>query len=779
MRAKKKSTITSKKIKFIEIPSNADLSGTKVYEGSAACDGAAGSPYTVKVKVTTINGVISKIEDNGTEDTITSESDYAFWYGHGVMESDGMPSKLKGKNLRQVINAKTTPYAENKSYTADAVSGATVSSNSVKYAVINALISSPVSKSENTVSAPTVSADESGFVVLNALNKKMNAVITGDDDVTIRYTVDGTEPDKTSAEIGKIGYFGDKDGVAFEAEPEKYPDGRIICLKVAAFNSEGQKSDTVTKYFVFANTNSTHSYEVGSYTGKSGSTSVNVTVEDPSYSGKCLITNIQLDDESKKKYSAFADEFLSRIYLKQDTVGVIVVEGHETECNEILAAVKTALDNAYLPSKPTITLSEEKNSYEKSDLVGITFATPTEGAEIYYTVDNSNTMSGSTLSDPTKTGTKYEGTFNVNIENISGGKLYIRAAVKKGGKWSSAARKDLTFLKGVKANAFVVNGTGYSSWNDAVSAINSLENGGTIVLNDDVELSNESVMPTKPCTIKSADGNAYKVKANILNAQADITFDGITYDISRIYAGGHSVTVKDTITYKKSWLVRKIFAGGTEDRTADNCVITVEKGDFEVYAGNFSGTFNGDVTVNVSGTDEQTKVNLNGTGISTTTDGNVTFNVDGGNKAVYIGGFLGEVSGGNITGTLTLNITGNPELSSYGTYKASVDKETFGILNLTNADRDFVSANQDKFTKFAEIKGGASTAADTAEILSLEEAADEEKEVYGPVVLPIYNEETPVAGIEFYFDELNSEETDEFFEETEDKAEIKDNLTEE
>lgn len=113
------------------------------------------------------------------------------------------------------------------------------------------------------------------------------------------------------------------------------------------------------------------------------------------------------------------------------------------------------------------------------------------------------------------------------------------------------------------------------------------------------------------------------------------------------------------------------------------------------------------------------------------------------------------------------------------TYKASVDKETFGILNLTNADSDFVSANQDKFTKFAEIKGGASTAADTAEILSLEEAADEEKEVYGPVVLPIYNEETPVAGFEFYFDELNSEETDEFFEETEDKAEIKDNLTEE
>lgn len=690
---------------------------------------------------------------------------------------ESMSLKLKGKNLRQVINAKTTPYAKNESYAADAVSGATVSSNSVKYAVINALISSPVSESENTVSAPVISAESSvGFVVLNASNKKMNAVITGDDDVTIRYTVDGTEPTAESAEIGKIGYFGDKDGVAFEAEPEEYPDGRIICLKVAAFNSEGQKSDTVTKYFVFANTNSTHSYEVGSYTGKSGSTSVNVTVEDPSYSGKCLITNIQLDDESKKKYSAFADEFLSRIYLKQDTAGVDSVKGHETECAEILAAVKNALDNAYLPSKPTITLSEEKNSYENSDLVGITFATPTEGAEIYYTVDNSNTMSGSTLSDPTKTGTKYEGTFNVNIENKSGGKLYIRAAAKKDEKWSSTVRKDLTFLKGVKENAFVVNGTNYSKWDDAVNAVNSLENGGTIVLNDDVELSNESVMPTKPCTIKSADGNAYKVTANILNAQSDVVFDGITYDISRVYANGHSVTVKDTITYKKSWLGRKIYAGRTEDCTADNCVITVEKGDLEIYAGNFSGTFNGDVTVNVSGTDEQTTVDLNGP--SGTINGNVTFNIIGGEEKVYISGFLGELAGGNISGTLTLNITGKPKLSNSGAYKASVDKETFGVLDFTGADSEFVSANKDKFTKFAEIKGGASTAADTAEILSLEEATDEEKEVYGPVVLPIYNEETPVAGIEFYFDELNSEETDEFFEKTEDKAEIKDNLTE-
>lgn len=765
MRAKKKSTITSKKIKFINIPSSADLSGTKVYEGSAACDGADGSPYTVKVKVTTINGVISKIEDNGTEDTITSESDYAFWYGHGVMESDGMPSKLKGKNLRQIINAKTTPYAEDESYAADAVSGATVSSNSIKYAVINALTSTPVSESESVVSSPVISAETN--VALNSANKKMNVVITGDDDTTIRYTVDGTEPTEESPETVKVGYSGDK-GVALAADPSNYPDGRVICLKAAAFNSEGQKSDTVTKYFVFANINSAHSYKTGTYTGTSGNTTVTVTVKDPNYSNNCIVTDIKLDDESEKKYSDFAEEFLSRIYLKQDTAGVDSVKGHETECAEILAAVKNALDEAYLPSQPAITVDEEKTAYENSDLVGVTFATPTEGAEIYYTVDNSNTMSGSTLSDPTKTGTKYEGTFNVNIENISGGKLYIRAAAKKDGKWSSTVRKDLTFLKGVKENAFVVNGASYSKWDDAVSAVNSLENGGTIVLNDDVELGNDAVMPSKPCTIKSAEDTSYKVTASILNAQSDITFDGITYDISRIYAGGYSINVKSSVEVKSSWLGRYIYAGSTENCTGDNCVITIEKGDFEIYTGSVSGTFSGDVTVNVSGGAEQTKVKLNGTGVGSETDGNVTFNISSGEENVYISGFLGELSGGSITGTLTLKITGTPKLSSYGTYKASVDKDTFGILDLTNADSDFVSANKDKFTKFAEIKGVASSV-ETTETIKLEEYNEEEKEVYGPVALPIYNEETPVIGTEFYVDEVNSEESNETAEEITEK----------
>ena len=94
---------------------------------------------------------------------------------------------------------------------------------------------------------------------------------------------------------------------------------------------------------------------------------------------------------------------------------------------------------------PTITVSPESNGYDNAQEVTVTLNCPTDGAEIYYTVDNSNTLTGSTLSDPTKTGTKYTGTFTVSIGNTAGGKIYLRAAAKKDGKWSQIERKDLTF----------------------------------------------------------------------------------------------------------------------------------------------------------------------------------------------------------------------------------------------------------------------------------------------------------------------------------------------
>ena len=80
-------------------------------------------------------------------------------------------------------------------------------------------------------------------------------------------------------------------------------------------------------------------------------------------------------------------------------------------------------------------------------------------------------------------------------------------------------------------------------------------------------------------------------------------------------------------------------------------------------------------------------------------DGNVTFHVADG---VKLNQFLGEQSGGSITGNLTLQIKGTPTLKSYNpTYKASVNKDSFGTLDLTGAAADFITANRDKFTGFA------------------------------------------------------------------------------
>lgn len=121
-------------IDFVKIPPLD--TGTKVYLGQAECKGNEGKPYTVKVKVTTINGRIALLEDNHTE--IPGEADHAFWLGGDVMGAKGMPAKLQGKTLEEVLRARTAP-SDDDEIKADAISGATLSSDAVKYAVIDAL----------------------------------------------------------------------------------------------------------------------------------------------------------------------------------------------------------------------------------------------------------------------------------------------------------------------------------------------------------------------------------------------------------------------------------------------------------------------------------------------------------------------------------------------------------------------------------------------------------------------------------------------------------------
>ena len=679
-------------MQFVAIPSL--TSGTRTYIGTVTDGGVSGGPYQVSVRVTTTNGKITRVQDNGTEGSIDDDSDHAFWSGYSVMESDGMPAKLRGKSLENVLNMQTVP--DDDAHNVDAVSGATVWSDAIRHATIAALRSAPVSESESTVLAPTLTAQT---CVPNASYKYIDVAMSADKDCTIRYTLDSTDPDKNSPEAAKIGWSGDI-GVRLKPDLTKYPNGQVIEVRAAAFDKDGNRSDVVRQFYIFANPLKNAAY-TATYSGVSAEAdgiTATIVTESPNYDNYNYITSLKLDSAHSEQYADFLPELFSRIYLAQTTEGVKPIEGHEQESQAVLSAVQAALNKALTASKPTLTVSPEKTTYANADAVTVTLDCPTNGAEIYYTVDNSTTMTGSTLSDPTKTGTKYENSLSESIGDIAGGTLYIRAAAKKDGKWSGLVRKDLTFAKGVKENAFVVDGTNYQSWSAAAAAV---KKDGTIVLNDDVQLTEEDKLPDVACTIRSADGETkYRLSGSPMTMNADLTLSNISYALGNLYANGHDLTVSNDVETAWSFTDYSLYAGSTVNSTAASTQhISVQAGDFAVIAsGRGSTTHKADVDVAVGGSAE---VELAGAYMGATLDGNVTFHVADG---VKLNQFLGEQSGGSVTRNLTLQIKGTPTLKSYNpTYKASVKRDSFGTLDLTGAATDFITENRNKFTGFATV----------------------------------------------------------------------------
>lgn len=682
-------------MQFVAIPSL--TSGTRTYIGTVTDGGVSGGPYQVSVRVTTTNGKITRVQDNGTEGSINDDSDHAFWSGYGVMKSDGMPAKLRGKSLSDVLNMQTVP--DDDAHNVDAVSGATVWSDAIRHATIAALRSAPVSESESTVLAPTLTEQT---CVPNASYKYIDVAMSADKDCTIRYTLNGTDPDKNSPEAAEIGWSGDI-GVRLSADPTNHPRGQVIEVRAAAFAKDGTHSDVVRQFYVFANPLKNAAY-TATYSGVSAEAdgiTATIVTESSNYDNYNYITSLKLDSAHSEQYADFLPELFSRIYLAQTTEGVQPISGHEDESRAVLAAVKAALNQALTASKPTLTVSPEKTTYDNGDKVTVTLECPTDGAEIYYTVDNSNTLTGSTVSDPTKTGIKYENPLSVSIGDIAGGTLYIRAAAKKDGKWSGIVRKDLSFAKGVKKNAFVVDGKNYQSWSDAVAAVNAAR-GGTIVLNDDVQLTEEDKLPDVACTIRSADGETkYRLSGSPMTMNADLTLSNISYALGNLYANGHDLTVANDVETAWSWTGYNLYAGSTVDSTAAGTQhISVQAGNFAVIAsGRGSTTHKADVDVAVGGSAE---VELAGAYMGATLDGNVTFQVADG---VKLNQFLGEQSGGSITRNLTLQIKGTPTLKSYNpTYKASVNRDSFGTLDLNGAAANFITENRNKFTGFATVK---------------------------------------------------------------------------
>ena len=696
MKDGKASDVTEKTVQFVSIPSL--TSGTRTYIGTVTDGGVSGGPYQVGVRVTTVNGAVRRLEDNGTEAGLDLSDDnvsmdYSFW--GGVMESDGMPAKLRGKSLENVLNMQTVP--DDDDHNVDAVSGATVWSDAIRHATIAALRSAPVSESESTVLVPTLTAQT---CVPNASYKYIDVAMSADKDCTIRYTLNGTDPTADSTEAASIGWSGDI-GVRLSADPTNHPSGQVIEVRAAAFDTDGNCSDIARQFYIFANSlkNAAYTAQYSGVSAEADGITATIVTESPNYDNYNYITSLKLDSAHSEQYADFLLELFSRIYLAQTTEGVQPISGHEDDSRAVLAAVQAALNKALTASKPTLTASPEKTTYANADEVTVTLDCSTDGAEIYYTVDNSNTLTGSTVSDPTRTGTKYENPLSVSIGDIAGGTLYIRAAAKKDGKWSGIVRKDLTFAKGVKENAFVVDGKNYQSWSAASAAV---KEGGTIVLNDDVQLTEEDKLPDVACTIRSAGETKYKLSGSPLTLNGDLTLKNITYSVSRIYANGHDLTIANDVATAWSFTDYSLYAGSTVDSTAaDTQYISVQAGDFAVIAsGRGSTTHTASVDVTVGGTAE---VELAGAYMGATLNGNVTFHVADG---VKLNQFLGEQSGGAVTDGLTLIISGAPTMStgSYSTYKASVNKDSFGTLDLTGAATDFITENRNKFTGFATVR---------------------------------------------------------------------------
>ena len=441
----KASEVTEKTVQFVKIPEL--TTGTKIYLGHITGGGVASGPYDIGLRITTTDGKITRVEDDGTEDNLdwTDDNvymDYAFWSGNDVMGADGMPAKLKGKTLAEVLNMQTVP--DDEDHNVDAVTGATVWSDAIRQAAIAALRSTPVSESSSSVLAPKLSTTSD--CVPNKDYKYIDVAMSADSDTTIRYTLDGTDPTTGSTEAASIGWSGDI-GVRLEPDLDKYPNGQVVEVRAAAFSKDGTRSDVTRQFYVFANplANAAYTSQPSGVSATVGDITATAVTESPNFDSHYYITSLTLDSEHAIQYADFLPELLSRVYLAQTTEGVSPIAGHETESKAVLAAVQAALNKALTAAMPTISVSPEETSYNNVDQVKVTLNCPTDGAEIYYTVDNSNTLVGSTLSDPTKTGIKYTGAFTVSADNTAGGKVYIRAAAKKDGKWSEIERKDLTF----------------------------------------------------------------------------------------------------------------------------------------------------------------------------------------------------------------------------------------------------------------------------------------------------------------------------------------------
>lgn len=669
--------------------------GTKKYKGSKPCSYG----YDVNIQVTTVNGKITAIEDRITSPTLTNA---VYWNGvvEKMMGSKDTVGSMIGKTLPEAAEMLTSPSGS-KAEKVDAVSGATIVSDTLKYTVIEALLAEPFYTSAHQIPAPAI-ADETGFFVYENIDQMVNLQARETEGVKTCYTLDGTAPEAAGTLITE-------NKISLPYASASHPEGQLIYLRAASFFEEN-RSDEERKTLVFANRSQDVHYTNGVYESSYNPSQEVDAIVTVSFGLIKQIRIIPFDRISDEDLARIEEELLPQIYLKQ-SADVLPLTGAEESSQKVIAAVEKYLRLAGTSNKPEaaqpmITLSTERALYGNEEEVEITLSTTTEDAEIYYTVNYSweNFFNGQLASptENTEKRQKYEGPFTVNIQDTAGGKVYLlAAAISPSTEYSPLARKDLSFAQAIPEGKIFANGVACDKFEEAVAIINETEEGGTILLACDVELSKETLesgMPQKPCTI-TAEGE-YTLKGTVtpMIINNHLTLENLRTDINAIYGNGFNLRIREGVKTAFSFLGPKLYGGGSYKADGANFTvgspeICVQSGAYTVYASGSGGTtFEGTITINISGDAE---VKVVGAAMGSGIDGEVNVNVEG--DQVQFNGFTGEESQGKIEGDLTLNVTGNPEMNSFYPYTGSVNR-TFGTVNLYDTEID-----PQRFTKFETV----------------------------------------------------------------------------
>ena len=330
------SDVTEAVVEFAGIPGAG--SGIKIYEGSASVNTPSATPYEAKLRITTTDGIISKVEDNGTNPL--DIRDEAFWEPYLFNPAEeGINERFAGKTLEQLLNAKTVPGDE-EAYKTDAITGATVSSDAAKYAAINALRADPVEEIDKSVVAPVVKPGRNyGYVTNTGMSIRLDVDAAAG--TTVYYTTDGSVP-TIKSQVVQSGYIN-----LNETEPA------ALLVRFAAFDEKGNSSQIVERYCVFTD-GAAVEYETGTYRSEVYGVGVTLTVE-RNYGATPIATSIQLDAESEERYAAFLPALLAEVYLRQ-TAEIEPLDGYDAEAQEkVLNAVQKAFDEATaleLPEEP-------------------------------------------------------------------------------------------------------------------------------------------------------------------------------------------------------------------------------------------------------------------------------------------------------------------------------------------------------------------------------------------------------------------------------------------